>query len=145
MTFEEHLEKTRRDDGTYDLYAAEKALAEELAQTPGEVERLAAKAAHADRLKWEKRERENLGKQMQQSALSPELELDVKVQIGESTVVDYGEMNHQRIQLRKDLRTKVHLDENRAFDAEMTHWMQTEQLLGDGETIAEAIRVAVHG
>lgn len=145
MTFEEHLEKTRRDDGTYDLYAAEKALAEELAQTPGEVERLAAKAAHADRSKWEKRERENLGKQMQQSALSPELELDVKVQIGKSTVVDYGEMNHQRIQLRKDLRTKVHLDENRAFDAEMTHWMQTEQLLGDGETIAEAIRVAVHG
>lgn len=139
MTFEDHLEQCRNDDGSYDLNAAEQARAEELAENTDEIDRLAVKAARAERLAWERKQRDNLGKQFQQPALSPELDVDAMVQIGDSTVLPYGEMDLKRIQLRKDLRTKVHLDENRAYDAEMTHWFNTIQLLADGETIAQAL------
>jgi len=139
VTFAEHLENYRNDDGSYDLVGAEEARAQELAENPGEIDRLAAKAAKQERTAWERQNAQLLGKQLSQPALSPELELDAMVQIGDSTAVRYGEMDHKRIRLRKDLRTKVHLDESRAYDAEMTHWMQTEQLLSDGETISEAL------
>lgn len=139
MTFAEHLENYRNDDGTYDLVGAEMARAKELAQDPELIGELAAKAAATERRTWERQNRQLLGKQFVQAALSPELELDLKIPIGDSTVVEYGRMNHVRIQLRKDLRTKVHLDESRAYDAEMTHWMQTERLLNDGETISDAL------
>lgn len=139
MTFAEHLENHRRDDGTYDLAAAEQARAEELSHSPEEIDRLARKAAQQERAQWERNETAKLRKQFMQPALSVELELDVKVPLGGSSAVDFGDMNHERIKLRKDLRTKVHLEENRAFDAEMTYWMQTEQLLGDGQTIADAL------
>lgn len=139
MTFEEHLEHYRNADGTYDLNAAEEARAKELADTPGAMQALASKAAKQERAAWERKETANLRKLFGQAALSPELELEIKVPLGNSTVVAYGEMNHVRIRLRKDMRTKSHLDESRAFDTEMTHWMQTEQLLSDGETIAEAM------
>jgi hypothetical protein len=140
MTFEEHLADHRNDDGSYDLAGAEDARAKELAEDPGAIESLARKAAKQERARWESQETTKLRKQFIQAALSPELELDVMVPLGESTAVRYGEMNHDRIRLRKDLRTKVHLDEIRAFDAEMTHWLQTEPLLEDGETIADAWR-----
>ena len=139
MTFEEHLGNHRNDDGTYDLAAAEQARAEELAGDPGVIAHLAAKAARQERRDWERNETANLRKQFSQPALSAELELNVKVPLGDSIAVEYGDMDHKRIRLRKDLRTKVHLDENRAFDAELTHWMRTEQLLSDGQTIREAM------
>jgi hypothetical protein len=142
VTFEEHLENYRNDDGSYDLAGAEQARADELANDPGVIAHLAAKAAKQERAAWERNETANLRKQFSQPALSAELELSVKVPLGDSVAVEYGDMDHKRIRLRKDLRTKVHLDENRAFDAEMTHWMRTEQLLNDGETIAEAMRRA---
>jgi hypothetical protein len=140
VTFEEHLENFRNEDGSYDLAAAEAARAEELTREPGEIDRLARKAASAERAAWERSETQNLRKRFTQPALSPDLELDVMVPLGGSMVARYGDMNPVRIRLRKDLRTKSHLDENRAYDAEMTHWMQTELLLDDGETIGEALR-----
>lgn len=139
MRFEEHLENFRGENGDYDLAAAERARAEEIANDPGVIDHLAAKAAKQERAAWERTETANLRKQFSQPALSPELELEVKVPLGESVAVAYGDMDHKRIRLRKDLRTKVHLDENRAFDAELTHWMRTEQLLNDGQTIREAL------
>lgn len=139
MTFEEHLADHRNDDGSYDLAAAEDSRAKELAEDSGAIDSLARKAAKQERAAWERNETASLRKQFVQPALSPELELDIKVPLGDSTAVRFGEMNHVRIRLRKDLRTKVHLDEIRAFDAEMTHWLQTEPLLDDGETIEAAL------
>jgi len=139
VTFEEHLENHRNPDGTYDLDGAEEDRRYEIETTSEELTKLAAKAAKQERKAWQDRETSRGRKQYLQSALSPELEMDIKVPIGESTVVPYGDMNHDRIKLRKDLRTKSHLDEIRAFEAEMTHWFQTEPLLSPGETIAEAI------
>lgn len=53
--------------------------------------------------------------------------------------VSYGDMNQDRIGLRKDLVTKAFIDHSRAFDAEITHWNQTLKLLDPSETIAEAM------
>lgn len=139
MTFEEHVQNHRNQDGSYDLEAAEHARADEIAQTPGELAALAAKAAKQERAAWERKETTNLRKQFMQPALSTELELEVMVPLGDSVAVRFGDMDHKRIRLRKDLRTKIHLDEARAFDAELTHWMRTEQLLDDGQTISEAL------
>jgi hypothetical protein len=139
VTFEEHLQNHQNDDGSYDLEAAERARADEIARTPGEIAALAAKAAKHERTAWENKETANLRKQFMQPALSSELELEVMVPLGDSVVVRYGDMDHKRIRLRKDLRTKIHLDEARAFDAELTHWMRTEQLLDDGQTITDAL------
>jgi hypothetical protein len=142
MTFEEHLAYHRNDDGSYDLGAAEQARAKELAEDPTAIDSLARKAAKQERARWESQETTKLRKQFMQPALSPELELDTMVPLGESTAVRYGEMNHDRIRLRKDLRTRVHLDELRAFDAEISHWLQTESLLGADENIGDALRRA---
>ena len=141
MTFEEHLENHRNDDGSYDLDAAEEARAEEIraTYTDDDLARLAGKTAKKERSDWLNRETEHFRKQMLQPALSPDLELGTKVPLGASIAVDYGDMDHKRIRLRRDLRTKIHRDEFRAFDAEMTHWDQTDPLLDDGETIAEAM------
>lgn len=140
MTFAEHLDNYRREDGSYDLAAAEEARYQELITTPEGIDLTARKVAREERAAWERTETANLRKQFLQPALSEELELDIKVPLGSSTAVRYGDMNHVRIRIRKDLRTKHHLDENRAFDTEITHWMQTEHLLDDGETIEEALR-----
>lgn len=139
MTFEEHLENHRNPDGTYDLDGAEEDRRYEIETSSEEITKLAAKVAKQERKAWQDSETTKLRKQFLQSALSPDLELEIKVPLGDSTVVDYGDMNHVRIRLRKDLRTKVHLDEIRTFDAEITHWLRTEQLLDNGETIAEAL------
>lgn len=139
MTFEEHLEGHRRPDGSYDLAAAEQDRAAELAADPEQIDQLAHKAAKNERAAWERRNSERLRKQFGWSALSPELELDALVPLGDGYPVPFGEMNRERIQLRKDFRTKGHLDEIRAYDAEMTHWLQTEPQLNPGETIAEAL------
>jgi hypothetical protein len=140
MTFEEHLQNHRREDGSYDLAGAEQDRAKELAEDPEAINELAAKAAKQERALWERNETASLRKLFSQAALSPELELDVMVPLGGSEARRYGDMDHARIRIRKDLRTKTHIDENRAFDVEITHWQQTEVLLNDGETIAEAMR-----
>jgi hypothetical protein len=139
VNFEEHLENHRRGDGSYDLDAAEEDRRFELETDHSEIVRMAAKAAKQERSAWQSTETANLRKQFAQPALSPELEMDLKVPIGGSTAVRYGDMNHVRIRTRKDLRLKTHLDENRAYDVEMTHWLHTEPLLNDGETIEGAI------
>lgn len=139
MTFEEHLQKHRNADGTYDLDAAEEDRRYEIESTPGEVIRLAAKIAKQERDAYVNQETTKLRKQFEQPALSSSLELDVMVPLGGGTVIPFGEMNHIRIRTRKDLRVQVHLRESRAFDAEMTHWLHTETLLNDGETVAEAV------
>lgn len=139
MNFEEHLENHRRTDGSYDLDAAEEDRRFELETDHAEIVKMAAKAAKQERSAWQSTETANLRKQFAQPALSPELEMDLKVPIGGSTAVRYGDMNHVRIRTRKDLRIKTHLDESRAFDTEMSHWLHTEPLLNDGETIQEAI------
>lgn len=143
MTFEEHLENHRSADGSYDLVSAEAdraaELLAELGESPEQLNRIAQKAAASERKAWETRNSNHLGKQFSQPALSAALELDAMVQIGGSTVVRLGEMNHVRIRSRKDLRTKVHLDESRTYVAEMDFWDQTERLLEDGETVAEAM------
>lgn len=137
---EEHLANHRNADGSYDLDAAEEDRRYELESDPAEVVKLAAKIAKQERIAWQAKETMNLRKQFAQPALSPELDLELKVPIGDSTVVEYGAMNHDRIRLRKDMRLKVHLDELRAFDIEMTHWLHTEPLLHDGETINDALQ-----
>jgi hypothetical protein len=139
VTFEEHLENHRNPDGTYDLDAAEEDRRYEIETSSEEITKLAAKVARQERKAWQDRETSRLRKQFMQPALSTELELEIKVPLGESIVVEYGEMNTDRIKLRKDLRTKSHLDEIRAYETEMTHWFQTEPLLGPGETIAAAL------
>jgi hypothetical protein len=139
VTFEEHVENNRRADGSYDLDGAEEDRRYEIETDPGEIVKLAAKAAKQEREAYLRQETANLRKQFAQPALSPSLELDVKVPLGGSDVVRLGEMNHIRIRTRRDLRTKTHLDENRAFDTEMTHWLHTEPLLDDGETIEDAM------
>jgi hypothetical protein len=139
MNFAEHLERHRNDDGSYDLDAAEAARAKELADSPESTAQLALKAAKHERAAWEKTETANLRKMFSQPALSPELELEIKVPLGDSTAVAYGDMNHIRIRLRKDMRTRIHLREIRAFDVELTHWLDTEALLPDGQTIREAM------
>lgn len=143
MTFEEHLDNNRDADGNYDLAAAEAdreaEILAELAENPDQLNRIAHKAAASERKAWETRNSNHLGKQVAQPALSESLELDAMVQIGGSTAVRLGDMNHVRIRSRKDLRTKVHLDESRTYVAEMDFWEQTERLLEDGETVAEAM------
>lgn len=143
MTFEEHLQNHRRADGTYDLDAAEEDRRYEIESTPGEVVKLAAKAAKQEREAYVNQQTAKLRKQFEQPALSASLELDVMVPLGEGNVCPFGEMNHIRIRTRRDLRVEVHLREIRAFDAELTHWLHTEALLDDGETVAEAIARSV--
>lgn len=138
-SFEEHLENNRNADGTYDLDGAEEDRRYEIESDPSEIVKMAAKAAKQERTTWQNNETANLRKQFAQPALSPDLELETKVPLGNSTAVSYGDMNHVRIRTRKDMRVKTHLDEARAFDAEMTHWLHTEDLLSDGETIRDAM------
>lgn len=139
MTFEEHLQNHRNPDGTYDLDAAEEDRRYEIESTPGELTKLAAKVAKQEREAYLRQETAKLRKQFEQAALSSSLELDVMVPLGTGEVVPFGEMNDVRIRIRRDLRTEIHRREFRAYDAEMTHWDQTQALLNDGETVAEAI------
>lgn len=140
MNFAEHLGNHPLKTGGYDLDAAEEDRRYEIETSPEEQRKLAAKAAHHEREAYVSQETAKLRKQFEQPALSPTLELDVMVPLGDGTVVPLGEMTLIRIRTRKDMRIQTHLRELRAFEAEMTHWLGTEQLLNDGETIEDAIR-----
>lgn len=140
MNFAEHLANHRIRGGGFDLDAAEEDRRHEIETSPEEIVRIAAKLAHSEREAYLRGETEKLRKQFEQPALSPLLELDVMVPLGDGTVVPLGQMTLIRIRTRKDMRTTAHLREIRAFDVEMTHWLNTEELLADGETIEDAIR-----
>lgn len=139
MSYADHIEPHRRADGSYDFDAAEKDWQREMEASPRLVVRLIAKAAHQDREAYLRQETSRLRKQFEQPALSPALELDVMVPLGDGTGVRLGDMNEIRIRARKDMRVRTHLHELRAFEAEMTHWLHTEPLLKGDETIAAAI------
>jgi len=135
MSFEDHLESTKNGDGSYDLAAAQAARVEEILGNDEEREALARKSAQQERARWESNETKLLRKQFVQQPLSPDLDMDVKVPLGDDTAVRLGEMNRERIRIRKDLRTQHHLHEIRAFDTEMTFWQSTESVLGPDDTI----------
>lgn len=139
MTFDEHVQRHKLPDDTYDLDAAEADRAAELAKSGPDVATLAAKAAKQERRNWESRNREALHKQFTQAALSPELELDVLVPLGDSVAVELRDMDQVRIQIRKDLATDNFLRHSRSYDAEMTFWRNTERLLPPGGTIGGSI------
>lgn len=140
MSFEDHLESTKNDDGTYNLAAAQDARTDEILDSDEETAAIARKAAQQERARWESNETKLLRKQFVQPPLSPDLDPEVKVPLGNDTAVRFDDMNLERIRIRKDLRTQSHLHEIRAFDAEMTYWGNTEELLDPGETIGDARR-----
>lgn len=139
MNFADHVWNHQNADGSYDLDGAERDRLAEIAANPSEVAKLAAKAAKQERSAWMSQETAALRRQFAQPALSPSLELDVMVPLGNGTAVRLGDMNLARIFLRRDMRRRAHEDEVRAYAAEVTHWEKTEQLLKGGETVEGAI------
>lgn len=142
MNFADHLWNHPNTDGSFDLDAAEQDRAMEITATPQEVAKLAAKVAKQERTAWMNQETAALRKQFAQPALTPELEPDVLVPLGNGTVVRLGEMNHSRIAMRRDMRRRAHADEQRAFAAEVAFWERIEQLLHSGETVELALKRA---
>lgn len=138
--FDEHVLNHRRPDGSYDLDAAEEAFRLALENDPAALQQYAARAARADRRAWTDRETASLRKQFAQPALSPALELDAMVPLGDGTAVRFGDMNRARIAARKEMRLRVHLDESRTFEAEMTFWRRAEVLIEGDETIEDVVR-----
>ena len=139
MNFEDHVFNHQRADGTFDLDAAEEDFRFELENSPSELLKYAARAARSERKSWTDRETQNLRKQFVQPALSPLLELDAMVPLGDGTVVRLGDMNHARIEMRRDMRRRAHDDEGRAYAAEVAFWERVEHLLQAGETVEGAI------
>lgn len=139
MKFSDHLLNHRSADGSYDLDAAEEDRRFEMESSSQEIARLTAKAAKQERSTWMNQETAMLRRQFAQPALSPDLEPDVMVPLGNGTVVRLGEMNHSRIAMRRAMRRRAHDDEMRAFVAEIAFWERIEQLLQSGETVDGAI------
>lgn len=139
MNFADHVWNHPNSDGSFNLDAAEQDRALDIAATPQEISKLASKAAKQERTAWMNQETASLRRQFAQPALSPSLELDVMVPLGNGTAVRLGDMDHVRITMRRDMRRRAHDDERRAYAAEVTHWEKTEQLLRGGETIEGAI------
>jgi hypothetical protein len=133
MNFADHVDATRQPDGTYDLAVAEVTRATELAADSADS--LAAKAAHAERKQWERSEGDRLRKCYEQPVLDPSLDRDLKVKLGDNVVVRMGEMNLDRIRLRLDLRTQVHVRELRAFANEVDFYGGYAALLDPSERI----------
>lgn len=139
MNFEDHVFNHQCADGSFDLDAAEEDFRFELESSPAELLKYAARAARQERKSWTDRETANLRKQFLQPALSPSLELDSMVPLGNGTVVRLGDMNHSRIAMRRDMRRRAHDDETRAYSAEIAFWDHVEQLLQRGETVEGAL------
>lgn len=139
MNFDDHVFAHQRTDGSFDLDAAEEDFRYELENSPAELLKYAARAARSERKSWTDRETAHLRKQFVQPALSPTLELDAMVPLGDGTVVRLGDMNRERIVMRRDMRRRTHDDEKRAYAAEVAFWERIEQMLRGGETIEGAI------
>lgn len=139
MTFDEHVRQHCTGPGEYDIAAAEDSRVAELMASPDALEDLARKAASDERHKWETRESEHLRSQFKagfvQGALA--LDLDVLVPIGDSVAIELGDMNIERIRIRKDIRTKVHLRESDAYGREMEFWFAVESIIPPGGTIRD--------
>lgn len=138
-SFDEHVMNHRSPDGSYDLDAAEEAFRFALESDPAALLRYAARTARQERRTWTDKETSALRKQFGQPALSPALELDAMVPLGDGTAVRFGDMNRARISARKEMRLRVHLDELRTFETEMTFWRRAEALIEGDETIEDAI------
>lgn len=141
-SFDEHVLNHRRPDGSYDLDAAEEAFRLALESDTEALLKYAARTARQERRSWTDKETAALRKQLAQPALSPALELDAMVPLGDGTAVRFGDMNRDRIAARKEMRLRVHLDELRTFETEMTFWRRAEVLLEGDETIEDAVRRA---
>lgn len=139
MNFDDHVFNHQRADGSFDLDAAEEDFRYELESSPAELLKYAARAARQERRSWTDRETSHLRQQFLQPALSPLLELDAMVPLGDGTVVRLGDMNQGRIAMRRDMRRRAHDDESRAYVAEVAFWERVEQLLQSGETVEGAI------
>ena len=139
MSFDEHVLNHRRPDGSYDLDAAEESFRLALESDTEALLKYVARTARQERRSWTDRETSNLRKQFAQPALSPGLELNAMVPLGDGTAVRFGDMNRARISARKDMRLRVHLDELRTFETEMTFWRRAEVLIEGDETIEDAI------
>lgn len=139
MSFAEHLWNHPNVGGGFDLDAAEEDFRFELENSPAELLKYAARAARSERKAWTDQQTANLRRQFLQPALSPSLELDAMVPLGDGTVVRLGDMNRERILMRRDMRRRAHDDETRAFVAEVAFWERIEQLLGRGETVERAL------
>lgn len=139
MNFDDHVFAHQNTDGSFDLDAAEEDFRHELESSPAEFLKYVARAARSERKAWTDRETANLRKQFLQPALSPALELDAMVPLGDGTVVRLGDMNQIRIEMRRDMRRRAHDDETRAYVAEVAFWERVEQLLQAGETVEGAI------
>lgn len=139
MSFDEHVLNHRRPDGSYDLDAAEESFRLALESDTEALLKYVARTARQERRSWTDRETSNLRKQFAQPALSPGLELDAMVPLGDGTAVRFGDMNRARITARKEMRLRVHLDELRTFETEMTFWRRAEVLIEGDETIEDAI------
>lgn len=139
MNFDDHVFNHENADGSFDLDAAEEDFRHELESNPSEFIKYVARTARQERRSWTDRETANLRKQLAQPALSPSLELDAMVPLGDGTVVRLGDMNRERIVMRRDMRRRAHDDETRAYVAEVAFWERAEQLLQDGETIEGAL------
>lgn len=139
MNFDDHVFAHQNSDGTFDLDAAEEDFRYELESSPAELLKYAARAARSERKAWTDRETANLRRQLVQPALSPALELDAMVPLGDGTVVRLGDMNRARIEVRRDMRRRAHDDETRAYAAEVAFWERAEALLQGSETIENAL------
>jgi hypothetical protein len=139
VNFDDHVFAHQNSDGSFDLDAAEEDFRYELETTPSELLKYAARAARSERKAWTDRETAHLRKQLVQPALSPALELDAMVPLGDGTVVRLGDMNRDRISMRRDMRRRAHEDETRAYAAEVAFWERAEALLQGSETIDSAL------
>lgn len=138
MSFRDHLH--RDDDGTYNFGAAERARAAELAESPGDIASLAAKAAAAERRRFEAGERDRRNKQIAgQMALSPDLDLDVLIPLGDNVAVQLGDMNAERIRVRMDLEADNHAKHAESFASHRSFWRDTLKALTAGQTIRDAV------
>ena len=139
MTFEEHLANHHNADGSFNTAAAEADLATELAANPDALEDLARKAAASERRRWEASNTQHLRKQWEGRQGTLDIDLEAMVPLGDSIVMPLGRMDLARIGIRKDNRTKTHLDENDAYAREMEFWLHWQTLLMDpSDTIADA-------
>lgn len=135
-SFDEHVQRTKNEAGEHNLDLAEKSRYEELLADEDALDEVIRKAVQSERSRWQTSEREHLNDQFKAGQLTLGTDFDAMVPLGESRFVRLGDMNQIRIQQRKDLRTKKHIDENRAFDNEMSFWLGVEALLEPGGTVS---------
>lgn len=137
MTFDEHVQKTQKPDGSFDLAEAAKSRLAELEQDEQAAEEMLRKAVESERRRWESRNRDYLKKQFgaQLTLDLGELDLEAKVPLGDDIVMELGSMGELEVRKREHLRTQSHLVELRAFDTEMTFWERIRELMPPGGNI----------